>query len=295
MKHNELIPRRLARVVTLPSAEPGFLGPGHTAIEVLTPRDLAGNDPFVLLMDDRLDLDPEVRTLGGAHPHAGLETVTLLLEGALGDRDEGDMGVGDVQWMTAGRGIIHGENTRIGGRARILQLWVRLPSADRAATPRVQLVRRATAPVRREDGVVATLYSGRTGELDSPTMNFAPVTMVDFEIPAGRSIAQALSGRENGFLYVIDGSVEVGRSRQHLERGQVGWLDRPTGDAGSELTLASDDGGRVLLYAGVRQDEALVHHGPFVAGSRDEIGRLFEAYRRGGFQRLSALSSEAWA
>ena len=85
MNHNDLVQRRLARVVTLPSPEPGFLGPGHTAIEVLTPRDLAGNDPFVLLMDDRLDLDPEVRTLGGAHPHAGLETVTLLLEGALGE------------------------------------------------------------------------------------------------------------------------------------------------------------------------------------------------------------------
>lgn len=295
MNPTDTVQRRLARVVTLLPPEPGFLGPGHTAVEVLTPRDLAGNDPFVLLMDDRLDLGPEVRTLGGAHPHAGLETVTLLLEGTLGDRDEGDMSVGDVQWMTAGRGLIHGENVRAGGRARILQLWVRLPSADRAAAPRVQLVRRSTAPVRREDGVVATLYSGRTGDLVSPTMNFAPVTMVDFEIPAGRSVTQALSGRENGFLYVIDGGVEVGRSRQHLERGQVGWLDRPTDEADGELRIASDGGGRALLYAGVRQDEALVHHGPFVAGSRDEIARLFDAYRRGGFQRLSALSPEARA
>jgi redox-sensitive bicupin YhaK (pirin superfamily) len=295
MNHDDLPQRRLARVVALPPPEPGFLGPGHTAVEVITPRDLVGNDPFVLLMDDRLDLDPAVRTLGGAHPHAGLETVTLLLEGALGDRDEGDVGVGDVQWMTAGRGIIHGENTRVGGRARVLQLWVRLPSADRAAAPRVQLVRRATAPVRREGGVVATLYSGRTGGLVSPTLNFAPVTLVDFEIPAGRSIGQALAGRENGFLYVIDGSVEVGRSRQRLERGQVGWLDRPAGAAETGLRLASDDGGRVLLYAGARQDEPLVHHGPFVAGSREEIARLFEAYRRGGFQSLSALSPEARA
>lgn len=293
MTENPRIPRRLARVVTLPPAEPGFLGPGHTAVEVLTPRDLPGNDPFVLLMDDRLDLDPEVRTLGGPHPHAGLETVTLLLEGALGDRDEGDMVAGDVQWMTAGRGIIHGENARLGGRARILQLWVRLPAAQRNAAPRVQLVRRAAAPVRREDGVVATLYSGRTGALESPTLNHAPVTLVDFRIPAGRSITQSLGARDNGFLYVIDGSVEVGRSRQRLEPGQVGWLDRPTGDG--ELLLASDDGGRVILYAGARQDEPLVHHGPFVAGSPPEIARLFEAYRRGGFQRLSALSPEARA
>ena len=73
MNHNDLVQRRLARVVTLPPPEPGFLGSGHTAVEVLTPRDLAGNDPFVLLMDDRLDLDPAVRTLGGPHPHAGLE------------------------------------------------------------------------------------------------------------------------------------------------------------------------------------------------------------------------------
>ena len=89
--------RQLARIVTLPPASPGFLGDGHTAIEVLEPQDTAANDPFVLLTDDRLDLGPVVKTIGGAHPHAGLETVTLFLEGALLDPHEGDTAEGDVQ------------------------------------------------------------------------------------------------------------------------------------------------------------------------------------------------------
>src|SRR5215471_21392017 len=100
--------RSLARVVTVPTPVPGFIGEGHTAVEVVAPSDLAATDPFVLLMDDRLDIARR-RQIGGAHPHAGIETVTLVLEGTLHDRDEGALQAGDVVWMTAGRGVIHNE------------------------------------------------------------------------------------------------------------------------------------------------------------------------------------------
>src|SRR5450755_1810023 len=96
--------RSLSSIATPPPPAPGFIGAGHTAVEVLAPRALATSDPFVLLMDDRLDI-PQRRQIGGAHPHAGLETVTLVLEGTLSDRDEGDLQAGDLVWMTAGRGI----------------------------------------------------------------------------------------------------------------------------------------------------------------------------------------------
>src|SRR5579859_5351592 len=108
------MPRLISRIDTTPAPEPGFIGEGHTAVEVVRPTALAASDPFVLLMDDRLDI-PVRRTIGGAHPHAGLETVTLILEGGLFDRDEGPMEAGDVVWMTAGRD--HPQRSRRGGGA----------------------------------------------------------------------------------------------------------------------------------------------------------------------------------
>ena len=104
-----LYQRRISRIHNVPQLAPGFVGPGHLAAPVLSPEDFALNDPFILLMDDHLDIGD--RPLGGPHPHAGFETVTLLLQGSIYDRDEGGfIEAGEVQWMTAGRGIIHGEN-----------------------------------------------------------------------------------------------------------------------------------------------------------------------------------------
>ncbi|MDP9202580.1 MAG: pirin family protein [Gemmatimonadota bacterium] len=115
--------REIGRVVKLPPPAPGFLGEGHTAVTVVDASEFARNDPFIVLMDDRLDL-PDGREAGGAHPHSGFETVTFVLEGALRDRDEGTLGTGDVLWMTAGSGVIHNENVVPLGRSRVLQLWL---------------------------------------------------------------------------------------------------------------------------------------------------------------------------
>src|SRR6202022_3464252 len=114
--------RRIARVVDVPPLAPGFIGPGHFAAQVVSPEDFAANDPFILLMDDNLEIGE--RPMGEAHPDAGFETVTLVLDGAIYDRDEGGViHAGEVQWITAGRGIIHGEHMAAKGRVRVLQLW----------------------------------------------------------------------------------------------------------------------------------------------------------------------------
>jgi len=134
--------RSLSRIVTTPAPEPGFIGEGHTAVEVVAPSDLGATDPFVLLMDDRLDIAKR-RQIGGAHPHAGIETVTLVIEGTLHDRDEGALGAGDLIWMTAGRGIIHSESVEAAGRSRIFQLWIALPAREREAAPQFEIVRKA--------------------------------------------------------------------------------------------------------------------------------------------------------
>jgi redox-sensitive bicupin YhaK (pirin superfamily) len=284
--------RRIGRTVKTPPPAPGFIGEGHTAVDVVTPAALEASDPFVLLMDDRLDIKTR-RQIGGAHPHAGIETVTLILEGTLIDRDEGELNAGDVLWMTAGRGIIHNEAVEVGGKARILQLWVRLPNSDRSSTPTFQLIRKASAPVRTESGAVARLYSGSTGGLRSTTQNRAPVTLVDLTLDANATFEQELALSYNGFVYLVDGSARVG-GVSLPETGQVGWLDRPSGIGAGTLNFAARErGARIVLYAGEPQREPLVHHGPFAAGSVAEIEEMFRGYRAGRFESMSAIAHRA--
>src|SRR5918993_1448938 len=176
-----MIERTFERILRTPPPEPGFIGEGTTAVGGCSPTALTASDPFVLLMDDRLEI-AQRRVIGGAHPHAGLETVTLVLEGSLRDRDEGELSAGDVLWMNAGRGVIHNEHVEATGHARVLQLWIGLPARERSGEPSFELIPRASLPIRREPGVEARLYSGRTGTLGSATRNRVPVTMVDFRL-----------------------------------------------------------------------------------------------------------------
>ncbi|HEY1101336.1 MAG TPA: pirin-like C-terminal cupin domain-containing protein, partial [Myxococcota bacterium] len=262
---------------------------GHTAIEVIDAHDLRGNDPFVLLMDDRIDLGDVRKEMGGAHPHAGLETVTLVLDGTLDDRDEGTLHPGDALWMTAGRGIIHSEEIVMTGKVRVLQLWIRLPATNRFAPPGFELVAAATQPVHKADGVVVRLYSGTSNGLTSTTTNYAPVTMADIRLQADKHVEQELPATYNGFFYVVDGSVIVDGTE--LKKGQVGWLAIDSSTTMSTLSMTGGaGGGRAILYAGQPQNEALVHHGPFIAGNHDEIGMMFHQYRDGRFTKLSTLS-----
>lgn len=127
---NPVRSRRIAHVTAKGEAIPGFAGEGHTAVQVFSPEAFCRSDPFILLMDDTLDFHPG-QVVGAAHPHAGLETVTLVLDGSIQDADEGLLQAGDLAWMTAGRGVVHNEHVRATGRARILQLWVALPDHER--------------------------------------------------------------------------------------------------------------------------------------------------------------------
>ena len=201
--------RRIARVVTVPPPSPGFVGPGHLAAQVVSPEDFALNDPFIMLVDDHLDIGD--RPVGGPHPHAGFETVTLVLDGAIYDRDEGGViRAGEVQWMTAGRGIIHGENIATKGNVRLLQLWLTLPKARRWTTPAFQDIHTDEVPVRREPGVVVRIYSGASGSYRSATRNHVPVSMTEVVMEAHASVDQDLPLSFNGFVYVVGGSVRIG-------------------------------------------------------------------------------------
>jgi redox-sensitive bicupin YhaK (pirin superfamily) len=288
--------RGLSRRVMTPPATVGFAGPGHTAVEVLTPTALTRTDPFVLLMDDRLEFGPG-RQIGGAHPHAGLETVTLVLHGSIEDRDEGVLSAGDAIWMTAGRGIIHNEQVRAKGSVRVLQLWIGLPRRLRDTEPRFELIPFGTLPIRREPGVEARLYSGSSGSLVSPTFNHVPVTLVDFRLEAGARVEQSLPAEYQGFVYVVGGAVSVSDDNVPLRTGEVGFFESDSRRGPTTLTLTASGGeaAQVVLYAGAPHGDNMVQHGPFVAGSLQDIPHLAREYQSGRFVRMSSLSRSAQA
>jgi redox-sensitive bicupin YhaK (pirin superfamily) len=266
--------------------EPGFAGPGHTAVEVLRSERFGEAGPFVFLMDDRLDFQPG-QAVGGAHPHAGLETVTLMLEGSLDDSAEGLLEEGDLLWMTAGKGIIHNEEVTATGRTRLLQLWIALPNKLRYVEPRFERVLLNALPIRREPGAEARLYSGRTGDLVSATRNHVPVTLVEFRLEGGASIKQVLPEAYGGLFYVVSGSLTIDGTP--FAENDIGWIDR-AGDAPFELK-AGGEGARVILYAGEPLAEPIVQRGPFVAGSMSEIAGFHREYHSGAFRRLSELAA----
>ena len=284
--------RGIGRVVTTAPPSPGFIGEGHTAVSVVNPDEFVRNDPFIVLMDDRIDLEPG-REAGGAHPHGGFETVTFVVEGELRDRDEGTLRTGDVLWMTAGSGVIHNENVVPLGKSRILQLWLTLPKHERWAAPRFEHIARGAAPVRREPGVEARVYSGSSGSARATTHNYVPVTLVDLRLQPGTSFEQELPNSYNGFLYVLDGAVSVGAQRTRLIAGQVGWLALPESNASTVTPVritAGDNGARLVLYAGERQGVPIVMHGPFVGETREDIRRLSRLYTEEKMPRISELA-----
>lgn len=278
--------RQLARVISLTSPHPGQFGPAHTVVEVITPDQWADADPFILLMDDRVD----GVMAAGPHPHAGFETVSFLVEGRMGAEGGGELTLspGDVEWTTAGSGMIHGSVPAGPMRMRLLQLWLTLPKRDRWTTPDQQLIPLEEALVRLEPGVHVRLYSGATGTLTSPTRNRVPVTLIDARLQPGASFEQAVPNSHNAFLYVLAGEALVGTGQTPLTTGQVGWLDRPEqpGEGSLLIAQAGPEPLRLLVYTGERQNVPIVWHGPFIGDTREDIVRSFERYQAGAFHRF---------
>ncbi|TVU89137.1 pirin family protein [Vreelandella titanicae] len=280
-----MLERSIDRINRIPALGPGFDGERHKAALVIAPGDLSTTDPFFLMADDNIT---EAGRFGVSHPHAGLETVTFMLNGTMEDTG-GRLEEGDVEWMTAGSGIVHAENSTVSTRMRLFQLWLILPEAQRNIPPRVQILRRAEMPVHTEPGVLATVYSGKSGNAAAPTMNAVPVTLIDIRLEPGATFAPHLPGSYNAFVVGINGEVEVGATAEILAKDTVGWTG-PMGDGDSLLTLrAGDNGARLLLYAGQPQNISVVAKGPFIAGSDEEMAGYYSAYRQGKFPHAGTM------
>jgi quercetin 2,3-dioxygenase len=272
--------------IDTPQGQPGFLGRGHVARPVIQ-RSFADSDPFIMLMDDMLDKKDDT-PVGGPHPHAGFETVSLLIEGEMGE-----MKAGDLQMMTAGSGVVHTEIIDKPIKMRLFQLWLNLPRKDRWAPPRLQDIPLEHVPHVSTNGVDIRLYSGELSGVESPLQNYTPMILADIKIEPGVSTIQNLPANFNTFLYVLDGTVIVGEEATSLDRDQVGWLDIFNSEATSELKMqAGREGTRLVLYAGKPTGDAIVSHGPFIAGSNEDILRLYKDYREGKMKHISTIGEE---
>ncbi len=248
-------------------------------------------DPFLSMMNDRF-----ARGVFAPHPHRGFETLTYVLDGSLQHRDSrggsGVLQVGDLQWMTAGSGLLHDEQPAGDGPVHVLQMWLNLPAASKLVTPRYQDLRGAQMPVRREPGVEARVFSGQSGDVHGPALNHVPMTLVDFRIEPGHSVEQAVAAGDNGFIYVVSGEAHVGRERTVARAGQSAWLEHGTDGDRSSTMLRIEAGPdaplHALLFAGTPLREPMVPHGPFVMNSREQILQAMVDYNEGKFGQMAA-------
>jgi redox-sensitive bicupin YhaK (pirin superfamily) len=271
----------------IPTGHTGFMGPEHTARTVIGDT-YPQSDPFILLMDDWLD-KKTATPVGGPHPHAGFETVSLLLEGEIGDGAR-RMKSGDFQMMTAGSGIIHTETIDKIAKMRLLQLWVNLPKKDRWVLPRVQDIPLEHVPASHENGVAIRLYSGTLAGLVSPIQNYTPIIIADISLEAGVTTTLQLPANFNTLLYVLQGSAKAGQNEKPLRQDQLGWLDLTAEDELSDLQVtAGDQGVRFVLYAGKPTGESIIAHGPFIGDTSADINRLLQDYRQGKLKHIATV------
>lgn len=222
----------------------------------------------------------------GPHPHRGFETVTFILEGSLAHTDsaghESIIRAGGVQWMTAGRGIVHAEVSpaefkQAGGPMEILQLWVNLPSRLKMTAPRyVGLQAEAFPGVPAGDGATVHLVSGEFGGRTGPIESLTGVFLCWAELAAGATLTfEGLAGRDL-FLYAVRGGVKVG------DRALPNW-HLASLSAGDTLTLTAGEPALILFGHAAPIPEPVVAHGPFVMNSVQEIHQAYADYQRGTF------------
>jgi quercetin 2,3-dioxygenase len=284
--------RRVERIVR---GQPTSDGDGVKLTRVLTQPLQRRLDPFLML--DHFGSDAASDYIGGfpSHPHRGFETVTIMLEGRMRHQDSvGNVGLlepGSVQWMTAGRGIIHSEMPeQQEGCMAGFQLWVNLAAKDKMCAPMYRDVPPAEVPeFEVENGalvptkvrVIAGLTHGVTGAVTRPTTE--PLVL-DITLPPGAVFHLPIPAAHNAFIYVFGGAVEVGGPKvrsesSHVESERMAILSN---DAADGLTLtATSTAARVLLVAGQPLNEPIAQHGPFVMNTVAELHQAVADFQRG--------------
>ncbi|DAC68622.1 MAG TPA: pirin family protein [Candidatus Poseidoniales archaeon] len=245
--------------------------------------------PFLLLDEmGPVDYGPGEAVGAPMHPHRGFETVTYLLSGGMQHADSagnsGDLDPGDVQWMTAGRGIIHSELPQDhmmenGGRMHGFQIWVNLPAKDKMMKPRYQDIPSSEIPETSDDeGTVwAKVIAGRALGVEAVIDTVIPITLIHLRLKPGATYMQACETDHNVMLYAFGGSLKV--AGKSLEDGGLGLLS-----SGDSVTMtAGKKGAELLILGGPELGEPIARYGPFVMNTRQEIYQAVKDYNEGTF------------
>lgn len=259
-------------------------GAGVHLTRVIGGPQLPQFDPF-LLLDHFVSDDPD-DYIGGfpPHPHRGFETVTYLLAGQVEHRDNaghtGLLETGGVQWMTAGRGVIHSEMPQQqDGLLSGFQLWVNLPAGEKMIDPRYQEFDRQAIPLEaRSDGVEVRVVAGQTSrQTRGPVSELVtPALFYDITLPVGTRFEESLPETYNGFVYLIEGAVSI--DGIDLEVNSLAVLDQ-----GDSVEITAQEPSRLLLVAGQPLHEPIARRGPFVMNSEAELQQAFNDYQEGRF------------
>ena len=281
--------RHIAKAVT---GMPATDGAGVKLKRVIGTPVLDSIDPFLMLDEFGSD-DPDAWIAGfPEHPHRGFETVTILLDGCVKHADSvGNKGVlesGDVQWMTAGRGIIHSEMPeRADGRLRGFQLWVNLPGRLKMSTPRYQDVSAARIASIVTGGTTMRVIAGEAFGVAGAADTLIPVRLLDVAIGSEAIFEIDVPDSHACFIYVYEGAVSgedgIGRTREMI-KGQLAVLE----GTGAVALTAGDAGAKLLFADGEPIREAVARYGPFVMNTRDELVKAFDDYSRGDLDQATA-------
>jgi len=295
--------RPVKRIVT---SKPTIEGAGVHLRRAFGFGDTTEFDPFLLFDDFRNDRPDEYRAGFPWHPHRGIETITYVLAGNVEHGDSlgyrGNLGAGDVQWMTAGRGILHQEMPQgdTQGRMHGFQLWANLPSSLKMTAPRYQDIKAAEIPeIADDDGTIVRIvcgdFWGRRGPVEGVA---ADPRYLDVSVPAGKRKTLPVELERHAFAYVFEGSGSFRSASQPLGvltekndgendilvREQTGNRSLVLFDSGDEVTVqAGDEGIRFLLVSGKPIEEPVAWYGPIVMNTQAELQQAFAELRSGSF------------
>jgi redox-sensitive bicupin YhaK (pirin superfamily) len=251
-------------------------------------------DPFLMLdYAGPARFEPETEPRGvGEHPHRGFETITIAYQGSVEHRDSagnsGTINPGDVQWMTAGSGVVHEEKherefAKSGGVFEMIQLWVNLPSEHKMTAPRYQTIKDADIPrLDLGDNNYARVIAGTIGNLTGPAQTFTPVTLIDVKLSYGKAKLSLPYGH-NMAAFLLKGRV---RLNDYMVEGEAKLALLDT--TGNTVILNAEADSRLLFFGGKPIAEPVASAGPFVMNTEEQLMEAAEDYRAGRMGHLSA-------
>lgn len=276
---------------------PHFVGDGfrvHTFIPSRNGMDMQRMDPFIMLdYNSTYTFPPSDKPKGvGVHPHKGFETVTIAYKGKVAHHDSsgggGVIAEGDVQWMTAGKGILHKEYheeewSKEGGEFQMVQLWVNLPKKDKSTDPKYQAIQYKDINRHALDDDQGTIevVAGEYEDTEGPASTFTPIHMYNAKLNKGGQVDLQFPAHYNTTLLVLEGTIVV-NGHKEVPTDHLALM----ANDGETFNIKASDDAVVLVLSGEPINEPIAAHGPFVMNTKEELKEAFMEFNEGKFGYL---------